>query len=151
MLSGVPGDRSCMLQNSGAFTVEVGHIAAWWHSSIEQLSPISAAIHTAQLVSAHLHSASMGHFQHPKATGGGWLAQSVFYPAWNVQTIVKLLHVHGDSARYMPNGCDAWTQAFKGIKCLFMSTLFSYTNAKGANPLWPAIQYIGVHQCRCLL
>ena len=31
-----------------------------------------------------------------------------------------------------------------------MSTLFSYTNAKGANPLWPAIQYIGVHQMEML-
>ena len=31
-----------------------------------------------------------------------------------------------------------------------MSTLFSYTNAKGANPLWPAIQYIGVRQMEML-
>ena len=34
-------------------------------------------------------------------------------------------------------------QAFKGIKSLLMSTLFSYTAADGTNPLWPGIQYAG--------
>lgn len=54
--------------------MENGYVAAWWDGSIEQLSPFFAAVHTAQLAGAHLHSASLGYFQHPKAAGGGWLA-----------------------------------------------------------------------------
>ncbi|CAL5227030.1 g9925 [Coccomyxa viridis] len=34
-------------------------------------------------------------------------------------------------------------QAFKGIKSLLMSTVFSYTNSKGQNIFWPGIQYAG--------
>ena len=34
-------------------------------------------------------------------------------------------------------------QAFKALKAICMSTLFSHTDAKGHNPLWPSIQYQG--------
>ena len=36
-------------------------------------------------------------------------------------------------------------QAFKGMKGVLMSTVFSYHDAKGSNPLWPGILYKGVH------
>ena len=35
-------------------------------------------------------------------------------------------------------------QAFKGMKGVLMSTVFSYHDAKGSNPLWPGILYKGV-------
>ena len=34
-------------------------------------------------------------------------------------------------------------QAFKGMKGVLMSTVFSYHDSKGKNPLWPGIQYKG--------
>ena len=39
-------------------------------------------------------------------------------------------------------------QAFKGIKGLLMSTVFTYTNSKGENPFWPGIQYAGACQAQ---
>ena len=34
-------------------------------------------------------------------------------------------------------------QAFKGIKSLICSTIFSTSDGKGGNPMWPAIGYAG--------
>ena len=42
-------------------------------------------------------------------------------------------------------------QAFKGIKSLLMSTVFSYTNSKGENLFWPGIQYAGKMQALCCI
>ncbi len=39
-------------------------------------------------------------------------------------------------------------QAFKGIKSLLMSTVFTYTDSKGENPFWPGIQYAGACQAQ---
>ena len=37
----------------------------------------------------------------------------------------------------------SFEQAFKGMKGVLMSTVFSYHDGKGRNPLWRGIQYKG--------
>jgi hypothetical protein len=40
--------------------------------------------------------------------------------------------------------CTTPAQAFKALKAITMSTLLSWVDAQGHNPLWPGIQYKGM-------
>ena len=92
-------------------------------------------------------------------------ARDSFMQGWAKSRIALLLQVftlprrmieslccsdHGDlplhSRRYVAHlwlTGNCAMQAFKGMKSLLMSTVFSYTNSKGQNMFWPGIQYAG--------
>ena len=56
----------------------------------------------------------------------------------------RTLAIYANFMHLWMRGCAP--QAFKGMKSLLMSTVFSYTNSKGQNIFWPGIQYAGKMQ-----